>query len=227
LSGLGCFPVWASLVAVAQSRGRGQLRRSWHSPPGNLYVTFRLPEETLFLHEAAPLLTGYLVQQALERMGVSAKLKWPNDILLQQGRCGAKVGGLLLEAQGDLLLAGLGINLRVGPPASLLRDGSATPTTSLASFDFAPLPFWLTLVSAVRECYARSARCSVQEVLARAEGVLAWKDIPVLAEERETRAPVRITGLGSRGELLLTGEGGKHFNVTSGSIRPWHPDTGD
>jgi BirA family biotin operon repressor/biotin-[acetyl-CoA-carboxylase] ligase len=38
-------------------------------------------------------------------------LKWPNDLLLD----GAKVAGILLERQGDRVVAGFGVNLAAAP----------------------------------------------------------------------------------------------------------------
>ena len=37
------FPEWASVLVLSQSAGRGQMRRAWSSPAGNLYTALRLP----------------------------------------------------------------------------------------------------------------------------------------------------------------------------------------
>jgi BirA family biotin operon repressor/biotin-[acetyl-CoA-carboxylase] ligase len=44
--------------------------------------------------------------------GLALMLKWPNDLLLD----GAKVAGILLERQGDRVVAGFGVNLAAAPP---------------------------------------------------------------------------------------------------------------
>ena len=51
-----------------------------------------------------PLAAGWSVCEGVDRR---IRLKWPNDVLLD----GAKVGGILVEASGDLVVAGLGLNL--------------------------------------------------------------------------------------------------------------------
>jgi BirA family biotin operon repressor/biotin-[acetyl-CoA-carboxylase] ligase len=43
--------------------------------------------------------------------GLPLLLKWPNDLLLD----GAKVAGILLERQGDRVVAGFGVNLASAP----------------------------------------------------------------------------------------------------------------
>ena len=44
----GRLAFWDSVQCVAQTAGRGQLRRAWHSPPGNIYAALRLPLEPPF-----------------------------------------------------------------------------------------------------------------------------------------------------------------------------------
>jgi BirA family biotin operon repressor/biotin-[acetyl-CoA-carboxylase] ligase len=61
------------------------------------------------------LAVGVAVVRALRELGVDeAGLKWPNDVLLPEG----KLAGVLLEAQGDMLgpsavVIGVGMNLSV------------------------------------------------------------------------------------------------------------------
>ena len=47
------FPEWASVLCLSQSAGRGQMRRAWSSPAGNLYTALRLPMKPPFDSEAA------------------------------------------------------------------------------------------------------------------------------------------------------------------------------
>lgn len=106
------------VVADQQTAGKGRLGRSWHSPPGaNIYcsvVLRRLPQtEQLPL---IPLLTAVAVALALQDVaGLPARLKWPNDVLLN----GRKVGGVLCESAGvgqagAVVVIGVGINVNGG-----------------------------------------------------------------------------------------------------------------
>ena len=45
----GRLNVFDSILAAAQTAGRGQYRRNWHSPEGNLYAALRLPGTPPFL----------------------------------------------------------------------------------------------------------------------------------------------------------------------------------
>lgn len=129
------FPEWASVLVLSQSAGRGQMRRAWSSPAGNLYTALRLPMAPPFDSEAAAPACGALMAEALSREGCPVMLKWPNDLLqaahellpgVMPGRedC-RKVGGMLMEERRGALIAGTGFNITSCPPTSMLRDNYA------------------------------------------------------------------------------------------------------
>jgi len=98
------------LVAEAQTSGRGRMGRRWISPPRRA-LTFSVllrPAVPGGLLGWAPLLAGVAVASALERTaGVDARLKWPNDVLVD----GAKIAGILAERWGNAVVIGTGINV--------------------------------------------------------------------------------------------------------------------
>jgi len=106
------------VVADEQTAGRGRFGRSWMSPSGGLYATFLVP------HAAGiALLAGVAVARALERFGGAVGLKWPNDVLVG----GKKLAGILIEADGDIALVGVGVNIDEAPAegaTSLRRVGA-------------------------------------------------------------------------------------------------------
>lgn len=107
-----------SVLAVEwQTAGRGRLGRTWHSGLGDA-LTFSLLwrfDSGLAALSGLSLAVGIAMIRALRELGVpGAGLKWPNDLLLNEG----KLAGILLEAQGDMLgpcavVIGIGLNLRV------------------------------------------------------------------------------------------------------------------
>lgn len=139
----GLLPEWASVLTLSQSAGRGQMRRAWASPAGNLYAALRLPNEGPFAGTAAAPAIGGLVAEALAEEGAPVMLKWPNDLL--QGEKGVplgpipgreacrKVGGILLEERSGALMAGIGLNLSSAPSISSLRDNYAFSADTIRS----------------------------------------------------------------------------------------------
>lgn len=125
-----------ALATTDQRSGRGRLGRRWSTPPGD-GLALTLVHPTALPLEArswCSLVTGLGVLAALrgaraeDADGRSAAaglgLKWPNDVLTSAGR---KLSGILLEAHGDALLVGVGVNLR-GP----VRDPGGAPVEGAA-----------------------------------------------------------------------------------------------
>jgi BirA family biotin operon repressor/biotin-[acetyl-CoA-carboxylase] ligase len=122
-------PEGAVVLAEEQTAGKGRAGRNWHSERGTgIYVTFLLRPRLAPVQ--APLLTmmaGLSAYTAVkEQTGLSAELKWPNDLLLD----GKKVGGILTEMHAEanlvrFVIVGMGINVNQEKfPGEL--SGSAT-----------------------------------------------------------------------------------------------------
>ena len=181
----GLFPEWASVLCLSQSSGRGQMRRAWASPEGNVYAALRLPNEGPFATFAAAPAIGGLVAEALHREGFPVLLKWPNDllqpgegmvpgILPDRGQC-HKVGGILLEERRCALIAGIGLNTASAPNDSTLRDNfvfsagvieraktavqncTTCEKASKSSTSEMIFPLWKRLVERIFSCYAYSS----------------------------------------------------------------------
>jgi len=116
------------VVAEAQSKGRGRLNRQWVSPKyKGIYLSLilrpkLLPQETPLL----TLLAGVAVCEAIkEQTGISANIKWPNDILINE----KKIGGILTELNAEIdtvhfVIVGIGLN--VNTDKSLLPSGATS-----------------------------------------------------------------------------------------------------
>ncbi len=126
----GRLPVFGSVLAHAQTSGRGQMRRAWLSPPGNIYFAVRLPETGPFGKLAAAPALGAVLADSLVSLGFPVALKWPNDIIVKTRTGWGKAAGILLE-QRKHLIAGIGINLIQAPPQKMLRENAMLPAAAL------------------------------------------------------------------------------------------------
>lgn len=205
------LPPWSAAVVLSQSGGRGQLRREWLSPPGNLYVSWRLPENAVRLGNPASLAVGYLVHAALSDMGFAVALKWPNDILFQ----GGKAGGILLEERNGVIAAGLGLNLASAPENGMMREGRAAPPAVLTGFAGTVCGLWRSLVTDMRARWD-ALPASPDSMAAVIETALAWRGVGIHADEPGVTGV--LAGLAADGSLLVRTEAGI-MSVSSGSIR--------
>ncbi|EPR42210.1 biotin/acetyl-CoA-carboxylase ligase [Desulfovibrio sp. X2] len=215
------MPPFSSLVAASQEQGRGQLRRGWHSPPGNLYVSLALPLLPSEAADVASLLVGLAASLALERLGAATQVKWPNDLVTHEG----KVGGILVEERAGRMIAGIGMNLVHLPPASALRLGHALPPALMPGMPegFGPLRLWLaTLSGMVPILSMATAEGSTGKLLETLNERLAFKGKRVVVEDGAERVEGRLAGLAGDGGLVIErfGREGGRMTLYSGSICP-------
>jgi BirA family transcriptional regulator, biotin operon repressor / biotin---[acetyl-CoA-carboxylase] ligase len=95
------------VTAGLQTAGRGRQGRTWVAPAGRallLSLVVRSPPPLL------PLRAGLAVA---DLAGPGARVKWPNDVLLD----GRKVGGVLVEGrpQEGWAVVGIGVNVALDP----------------------------------------------------------------------------------------------------------------
>lgn len=113
---------WA-IVADVQTAGRGRFGRRWLTPPGvSIAVSIVLrPDERQrpWLSPLAALAAARAIEAAT---GLPTALKWPNDILVN----GRKVGGVLVEADDNTAIFGIGINVNLDPAAHVETAGASS-----------------------------------------------------------------------------------------------------
>lgn len=108
-------PEGAAVLALAQSRGRGQHGRAWVSPPGKgVYLSVVLrPVLAARRGLELPMVAALAAVDVLAAAGVAdVRVKAPNDVYAR----GRKIAGVLIEpsiARGriEFAVAGVGLNL--------------------------------------------------------------------------------------------------------------------
>ncbi len=106
-----------SILAEAQTAGRGRRGRSWSSPvAANIYVS-HVDAIGGGLDDARglSLVAGVAVAEAIDTAtGVDVQLKWPNDLLVGERKLGGILVELILAGAGNAYgVLGIGINVRV------------------------------------------------------------------------------------------------------------------
>lgn len=138
----GGAPEGTTVVAYAQTAGRGRFGRRWFSPPGaGVYVSVVCRNRL-----AAPLLTlaaGVATADGVRRAtGLPVEIKWPNDVVVHSGLPPRrrKLAGVLAEASSGAdglqhVILGIGINLR---SAAYPQDLAGTATSIETELGRAP-----------------------------------------------------------------------------------------
>ena len=112
------------VLAERQTAGRGRRGTEWFSGEGNS-IAFSLilrPELNPALWSRLSLVAGLAVARILERRQIAAEIKWPNDVLVQ----GKKICGILVEAEKDAVVFGIGLNTgQADFPAALSQTATS------------------------------------------------------------------------------------------------------
>lgn len=96
------------IVARIQTAGRGRRDRTWVSTDGNLHLSLLL-DQSEWLTDPFELVmrTSLAVQEALQRFGIKAGIKYPNDLVVGHD----KIAGILIETSPGITIVGVGINV--------------------------------------------------------------------------------------------------------------------
>jgi BirA family biotin operon repressor/biotin-[acetyl-CoA-carboxylase] ligase len=127
------------VVAEVQAGGRGRLGRSWGSPQGGLWMSLVLrPRFEARLASRITQTAAVGVAKALWEIGVEARIKWPNDLLVS----GKKICGILAESSAenatgtakgkrlDYVILGVGMNANLDPAELGVPDREVTTVRS-------------------------------------------------------------------------------------------------
>ena len=219
--------VW---VADEQTAGRGRGGHQWHSVAGDgLYVSVLVaPQISPALARQLPMATGLAVQAAvLEATGLALDLKWPNDLMLGEKKC----GGILVESAAEagvgaglrFVVIGVGLNVNHGefPPelalvaTSLYREsGRRFGREGLLAALLRALELELGRLEEGLAVYGRFAESSSWVLGKRVR----------VGEEGAESYTGWTRGLDENGFLLVESDDGGTRTVLSGGVRAFDPE---
>lgn len=206
------------VIAEEQTAGRGRRGRAWESSARaglwwSLLLRPNVPADQLGW---LPLVIGIGVARGLyAAVGVEATLKWPNDVLVDDG----KLAGILAERLGDgSVIVGVGINVDQG--IDELPDGGASLRTLGLTADRAAV--MLRVLPAVAESYrAWIAGADMREAYAALSATLGRAVTADFGEGRMVTG--RAHGLGPSGELVIEDDLGTEHVLTAGDVTLLRP----
>jgi BirA family biotin operon repressor/biotin-[acetyl-CoA-carboxylase] ligase len=217
-------PEGTTVVAAAQTSGRGRLGRSWFSPAGaGLYVTVIVRDR-----RAAPLLTlagGVAVAEGIRAAaGLPVEIKWPNDIVVDAGLGRRrKLAGILAEGSSGVeglqyVVLGFGINLLPTAYPSEVADRATSLTAELGR----PVDAGLLLA----ECLAGISECVRELAAGNGRSVLdRWTNLSPSAHGSRVECDSAVgpfsgvtAGIASDGALVVRA-GSRVEAIRSGQVR--------
>ena len=122
-------------VADYQTAGRGRFHRTWLAPPRSSLLVSLLfrPEEYIDASQTPwiAILCALAMTDAIkEYTGVVTLVKWPNDIVWQDGKklCGILAEGTYYGKRPAWVVVGLGLNVNLNPAIDFRGLGEPVPS---------------------------------------------------------------------------------------------------
>jgi len=211
----------AVVFAESQTKGRGRLGRAWMSPARKgLWFSVLLrpklhPQETTQL----TVISATALRRALKTVaGLSAEIKWPNDVLLG----GKKTAGILTEMSAELdcvrhAILGIGVDVNQDAFPAELR-AVATSLKIAAGREISRAELAVEILRELDHDYARICAGKFAEVADEWEAacVTIGKNVTVHMGDRNFRG--RAESLDEDGALLIRTEHGHLERIIGGDV---------
>lgn len=210
------------VIADEQTKGRGRLNRHWVTNPASA-LAFSLilqptPEERNQLALFASL-CGLALRDTLEtQFGLNAKIKWPNDVLLDR----RKTAGILVEANwsGDQIsgiVLGIGVNVtrESVPPDS----AQLFPATCIEEHIDHQVDRYTLLQGVLNSISDWRVKLGTPQFFNTWQRHLAFKGELVCIEDSQKASIIgRVKGIDTRGHLVLILDNGSQRDFEVGDV---------
>jgi BirA family biotin operon repressor/biotin-[acetyl-CoA-carboxylase] ligase len=213
-------PEGTLVVADEQTAGRGRAGRRWFTPPGSGLAVSLVLRPVLPANQIGHLglLGGVATVQAIESLcNLRPKLKWPNDILVNEKKVAGILGESSHQASGpEWMVLGIGINVNTGPPSGTEARHKASFLTEQSGHPLNRVRLLLELVRALAEHYPQLGQTSLVTAWERR---MIWrgKRVRVLNPGGTPIEGIAL-GLAPDGELRLQLHNGRIMSITAGDV---------
>lgn len=205
------------IIADTQKRGYGRKFRTWESPKGGLWMSVILKPKTAPENIAKIIFLGAIaVVETLERFGVEARIKWPNDILVNEKKiCGILAEGSFSEKEVYHVTLGIGLNVNNPIPEELLS--TSTSISKVLGVQIPIEEIFKILVERLEYWYEEFLRGNDGKILQKwREKAILNREVKVIREEGEIRG--KALGIDERGALILELKDGRKEKILYGDV---------
>jgi BirA family biotin operon repressor/biotin-[acetyl-CoA-carboxylase] ligase len=211
------------VLADQQLSGRGRGDRSWHSPAGvGIYCSIVLrPKMVPAKGQLITLMAGVSIVKAITlKTGLSPRVKWPNDILIND----KKVAGILLESKlsgGQIGYSVLGFGINVNNGSADFPEGLGFNASSLFLELKRPVDRSTLVVEVfaqLERLYHKLQREDFPEVLEQWRHYSSTLGQRVRIRQKDKATEGIAVDLAEDGGLLVREDGGKQIVVHAGDV---------
>lgn len=221
------LPAGFMLLTEYQRQGRGRLARRWDAPAGSsllLSMLFR-PDWPATQANWLTMLVSLAATEAIaQHTELTVGIKWPNDVMVQQGAGWHKVSGILQEGDlaedGRLQWAIVGIGMNVNIPVAQLPT-SHTPATSLLAAggqEIARLPLLVSFLNRVEILYEMAANGRSPQPKWQDKLITLGQAVQVTYTEKSRSFQGIAEATDAAGHLLVRDEAGQRHTISAADV---------
>lgn len=219
LAGSGA-PDGAVVVAEHQTGGRGRLSRSWESPPNSCIlcsIIFRPEIEPELLFRLTMMASIAVVDAIRTTAGISAGIKWPNDVYAGD----KKICGILTETECtaqavQFAVVGIGINVNWHLKNHSTLGGSATSLRDICGSDISRVKLFQGLLRRLDKLYGSIHDATGLHTQWMQRCMHLGRPVRIVSG-RETLDGV-ARGITESGHLLLESADGRMHEIICGDV---------
>lgn len=205
----------ALIIASSQTNGRGRMGRSFHSPADSgLYMSYLVPakqsiEDTVRLTTAAAVAVSLAVE---EIYGISAEIKWVNDILVNAKKvCGILCESFRTDTGERFVVIGIGINISTADFPKEISDKAA----SLSDNSDKKYALASAVLGRLNAFYQNPKDAEIMAIYKKRSAVLGRR-VRLITKDEEILATA--TDIEDDGTLSVTLDSGETRKIHSGEI---------
>jgi len=207
------------VVAEYQTRGRGRLGRKWVSPRGSgayFSIILRpdiLPKEVSSITLFSSLAVAKTIR---EKTGLTALIKWPNDVLIN----GGKVCGILTEMNAELdkinfVVLGVGININT--KKEVLPEGASSLMAEKGE-GISRLEFVRALLLSIDKYYKIFNSGRIADIIEEYKRLSAVLDRRVRINYHNRPISGHVLDVDTEGALILRMDSGLNERILAGDV---------
>ena len=211
------------VIAEEQTGGKGRLGRKWISPKGKgIWMSIILkPSVEPFKVGSITLLGAAAIFKGLENMGISSKIKWPNDIIIDD----KKISGILTEMSAELnrinhLIMGIGINVnldQVDIPEDLKDKATSLKINGDRKIDRKVLlAHILNEFEKLYIPFRENGDTSIAIDICKKNSATVGNEVKIIRGKEEKLG--RAIDIDEKGQLIVEFKDGKIENIFSGEV---------
>jgi len=208
------------LVSDHQTGGRGRLGRHWEAPPSKnlLFSVLLHPNWEIERHQLATPALALSTVEVLENLGLTATVKWPNDVMVEiEGE--KKIAGILAEyvhQENPVLVVGMGLNIEWPQ-----QEDTAPPNSTSLKACGVEKDRWEMLIAILKNFDKRLDEISLEKGTTTFRQAYVFKSSTVgnhvKVEKSDGDIVGKAIGVEEDGSLIIENENGT-TSITAGDV---------